>query len=134
MRLKTNILLAIASQPTLVDRWASAFMTAFVPAYRCGAVADLHRVPSCDAPTWERTSFRPLYPVVLDCQHHQGLIFQEMFTKGFTKVLRLTALFCIDRNPKHSKLDIVQLVAGKAHLSLPANREYRCNSETAPPL
>jgi len=36
-------LLAVASQS-----WPDqCYLTAFVPAYRCGAVPDSHRIPSC---------------------------------------------------------------------------------------
>jgi len=38
-------LLAVASRAG----WPSAWLTAVVPAYRCGAVPDSHRVPSCEA-------------------------------------------------------------------------------------
>ncbi len=41
------------------DPWPDPVrMTAVVPAHRCGAVPDSHRVPSCDAPAWRtgRTS------------------------------------------------------------------------------
>jgi len=37
-------LLAPASQPALRNR-ASAFVGVFVPAYRCGAAPDSHRIP-----------------------------------------------------------------------------------------
>lgn len=38
-----RLLLAVASQPLR----ASASLTAVVSAYRCGAVPELHQVPSC---------------------------------------------------------------------------------------
>jgi hypothetical protein len=39
---EVTFLLAVASQPS---KRTSAFLTAFVPVYRCGAVPDSHRVP-----------------------------------------------------------------------------------------
>ena len=38
--------------PSLPGRAHPVRRTAVVPTHRCGAVPDLHRIPSCDAPAW----------------------------------------------------------------------------------
>jgi hypothetical protein len=42
-----SFLLAAASRISPVFCQALGLVTAFVPSHRCGAVPDLHRIPSC---------------------------------------------------------------------------------------
>jgi hypothetical protein len=57
-------------------------LEAFVPDYRCGAVPDLHRIPSCDTPLmgdeptarpyilWGRSVVNSFLPKIIICVHH----------------------------------------------------------------